>query len=136
MHIIYFPTDLAIVIITYLSAIRMVVELLLYSADSIFPVWDPGPSVRVTSSRYHLRLKPKFDLYDHFQSLRRQKRYNRQWKQVKVHPGRINNFTYHSPGVLPKDVPAFRTPWLIHLICLVLGMEIFISKFVRKSIRQ
>ena len=76
----------------------------------------------------------EFNLHDHIRSLRRQKRYNRQWKQVKIHPRRLKNFTYHRPNALLKDVRPFRTPWLIYLICLVVGMELFTSKWVSKSI--
>ena len=45
MQLICSLTDLTIIGIVYLSAIRMIVELLLYSANYIFPGWEPGPSI-------------------------------------------------------------------------------------------
>ena len=65
MQMLCFPTNLAIIVIAYLSAIQLIVELLLYSADYIFSGWYPGPSVLVPSFRRHLRLKPKFNPHDH-----------------------------------------------------------------------
>ena len=134
MQLICFLTNLAIIVITYLSTIQTIVEILLYSSEYIFPGWYHRPSVRVPSSRCQRRQKPKFDPHDHLLSLRHQKRYKRQWKQVKDHHVHFKNFMHHRTNVIPKDVPPFQTLWIIHIICLVVVMERPTRKWISKSI--
>jgi hypothetical protein len=79
MELLLFPIDLSIIVITLYSAIRLIVECLLWSADRAFPGWDPGLGVRFPSTRRQNRNKQRFDLSKHTRRRRRQKQYNRQW---------------------------------------------------------
>ena len=105
MEMVFFPVDLSIIVITIYSAIRLIVEFLLWSSDRAFPGWDPGPGVRFPSTRRQNRVKPRFDPSQHTRRRRHRKQYNRQWKRNRVYPGRLKTFVSTVPDTMP-------TPWL------------------------
>ena len=120
-ELLFFPIDLTIIVITLFCAIRLIVELLLWFSDRAFPGWDPGPGVRVPSTRCQNRIKPRFDPLQHTRRRRHRKRYKRQWKRDRVYLGRLKTFVYHVPETMP-------TPWIAVLVCSFLATMEMVSK--------
>ena len=104
-EMLFFPIDLSIIVITLFSAIRLIVECLLWFSDRAFPGWDPGPGVRVPSTLRQNRIKPRFEPSQHTRRRRHRKRYKRQWKRDRVYPGRLKRFVSTFPDTIPTPTP-------------------------------
>ena len=130
MQLIWFPINLAIIVIAYLAVIGPVMGFILSYADYIFQVWYPWKNIRFPLSCHYAPLNPKFNPRDHIICWHQQKGYNRKRGKSRVHPGRLKTSIYIFPEIISKDAsPAkFQIPWIIFLMCFVVGIERFISK--------
>ena len=133
-QLLMFPIDVTIVVVFYISLIRLIVMSSLGLLDRLYPEWDPGLDARVPSLRRMQRRRTVHNPLDHRWDHRR-KRYKRQWARTRLYPFRIRRFKFHTPDVFPQDQEQEKKsqmPFLLSVFCIAAGTERWISKRFRR----
>ena len=84
-QLLFFPVDVSVIVITYLTLIRLIFVPFFGLFYRVFPGWDPGPDPYTPSLRRMLCRRLKHYPQD-YHCNRCQKRYNRQWARRRVYP--------------------------------------------------
>ena len=123
-----FPFDVTIIVVFYLTLIRLIVVSIFGLLDLIYPKWDPGIDARRPSLRRTQRRRIKHNPFDHRWNHRR-KRYSRQWARNRARRSKLQ-----SPDVFHQeqgqDKNQSRMPFLLSVFCIAAGTERWISKRV------
>jgi hypothetical protein len=120
------PIDVTIIVVSYLTLIRLIVVSIFGLLDLIYPEWDPELDAQEKSLRRIQRRRIKHNPFDHRWN-HRHKRYNRQWARTRVYPFRIRRFKSRPPGVFPQDQDQDKNqsqmPFLLSVFCIAAGTE-------------
>ena len=122
-QLLFFPVDVSIIVITYLTLIRLIVMSFFGIFDRVFPGWDPGIDTHTPSLRCILCIRPKLFPQEHRWNFCR-KQNNRQWDRRHVYPFQFQHFHHQPPGIVPKDHRSEAAmPLLIPAFCIAAGSE-------------
>ena len=122
-QLLFFPVDVSVIVIIYLTLIRLIVVSFFGIFDRVFPGWDPVPDPHTPSLRIMLRRCPKNSPQCHRCNCCL-KSYNHQWSRRRIYPFRLRNFQYQPPDIVPKDhLPESAMPLLLSVFCITSGVE-------------
>ena len=121
----------SIIVIPYLTLIRLIVVSFFGLLGLVLPVWYPGPDTH-TKSIWRIILRcPKHSLQEHCWN-RFQKRYNFQWALTRVYPFRLRHFQYQPPDMVQKDHgPKANMHILLSVSFISSGVERWCHKWAR-----
>ena len=112
-ELIFFPLDVSVIVITYLTLIKLIFASFFGIFDRIFPGWDPGPDPHKPSLRRILCRRPMHSPKDHCWNCC-QKCYNFQWARRRIYSFQLSYFQQQPPDIVQKNhCPEFTMPLLL-----------------------
>ena len=122
-QLLFFPVDVSVIVITYLTLIRLIDVSFFGIFDRVFPGWDTGPEPHTLSLWHILHRRPKYPPRDHCWNCFR-KRYNCQWSRRRVYTFQLHHFQHQTPDIVPMDHrPEATMPLLLSTFYIAAGVE-------------